>query len=159
MVSRRKFIERTSAGMLGTMVVPAIMQSCLKPGTMELNIDWKDFLSRHDMLWKRLPKNWREAPWTGNGMLGSMLWGENDALRLQVFRGDVQSHRPMSQGFSGYTRTRLQIGSFYFTPSGVPQDCDMRLSYYDAELSGTVTTTTGSIKIRHFTHSTDMFIF
>ena len=75
--------------MLGTMMVPTFMQSCNRPGRMELNIDWKDFLSRHDMLWKRLPANWQEAPWTGNGMLGSMSWVEEDALRLQVFRGDV----------------------------------------------------------------------
>ncbi len=33
-----------------------------------LTIDWPVFLARHDMIWKRLPGNWREASWT--------LWAE-----------------------------------------------------------------------------------
>ncbi|MCP4311051.1 MAG: hypothetical protein GY790_07305 [Bacteroidetes bacterium] len=158
MISRRKFIGRTSAGMLGTMMVPTMMQSCNKPGTMELDIDWKDFLSRHDMIWKRLPDNWQEAPWTGNGMLGSMSWLEDNAMRLQVFRGDVQAHRPMTQGFSGFTRARLQIGSFYLKPETKPIDCDLRLSLYDSEVSGTIATQKEELKIRQFTHSEDMVI-
>ena len=125
---------------------------------MELNIDWKDFLSRHDMLWKRLPANWQEAPWTGNGMLGSMSWIEEDALRLQVFRGDVQAHRPMMQGTSAFTRARLQIGSFYLKPETAPVACDLELSLYDAEVKGTVTTGKSELKIRQFTHSEDMLI-
>jgi len=123
-----------------------------------LRIDWPAFLARHDMLWKRLPGNWREAPWTGNGMLGAMFWHEGGALRIQVFRGDVQAHRPMTQGFSGYTRARLQIGSFYLAPAAKPTGCDLRLRYWDAELVGTIRTANGAWKIRHFTHAEDMAI-
>ena len=126
--------------------------------SLKFEIDWPTFLARHDMLWKRLPSNWREAPWTGNGMVGSMLWREDGALRMQVFRGDVQNHRPMTQGMSGFTRTRLQIGSHYLAPAGKPTGCDLRLSYYDAEVAGTVTTEKGALKIRHFTHAEDMAI-
>ena len=140
MLSRREFLNQTSAGVLGTTMIQTFIQSCNSPGKMELTLDWNDFLSRHDMLWKRLPTNWEEAPWTGNGMLGSMSWIENNALRLQVFRGDVQAHRPMTQGMSGFTRGRLQIGSFYLKPEAQPIDCDLRLSLYDAEVAGTVKT-------------------
>ena len=125
---------------------------------METEIDWPTFLARHDMIWKRLPGNWRQAPWTGNGMLGSMIWNEKDAMRLQVFRGDVQAHRPMTQGTSGFTRARLQIGSFYLKPQAKPIGCDLRLSLYDAEVSGIINTAKGDLKIRHFTHSEDMVI-
>jgi len=135
-----------------------VVAKAAESNLLETRIDWPAFLSRHDMLWKRLPGNWREAPWTGNGMLGSMVWNEKDALRLQVFRGDVQAHRPMTQGFSGFTRARLQIGSFYLAPAGKPAACDLRLSYYDAELTGTVTTPNGAVVIRHFTHAEDMAI-
>jgi len=158
MLSRRKFLNQTSAGVLGTTMIPTFVQSCNSPGKMELNVDWNDFLSRHDMLWKRLPTNWEEAPWTGNGMLGSMSWIENNALRLQIFRGDVQAHRPMTQGMSGFTRGRLQIGSFYLKPEAQPIDCDLRLSLYDAEVAGTVKTGKGDLHIRQFTHSEDMVI-
>lgn len=121
-------------------------------------IDWPAFLARHDMIWTKLPQNWREAPWTGNGMLGSMSWVEGDALRLQVFRGDVQAHRPMTQGMSAFTRGRLQIGSFYLKPAARPDDCDLRLSLYDAEVSGTMTAGKSALKIRQFTHAEDMVI-
>jgi len=126
---------------------------------VQTDIHWPTFLARHDMLWKRLPGNWREAPWTGNGMLGAMCWRQKDnAFRMQVFRGDVQAHRPMTQGFSGFTRARLQIGSYYFITAGTMNGCDLRLSYYDAEVSGTINTTSGALKIRHFTHAEDMAI-
>jgi hypothetical protein len=91
-------------------------------------------------------------------MLGSMSWSEDNAIRLQVFRGDVQAHRPMTQGFSGFTRGRLQIGSFYLKPETKPIDCDLRLSLYDAEVCGTIATQKDKLKIRQFTHSEDMVI-
>lgn len=121
-------------------------------------IDWSDFLSRHEMVWERLPGNWREAPWTGNGLLGAMIWKEGDSLRLQVFRGDVQSHRSMTQGHSGFTRSRLQIGSFYLWPTGKPIGCDLRMDYLKAELTGIVRTDKGEIRLRHFTHAHEMAI-
>jgi alpha-L-fucosidase 2 len=121
-------------------------------------IDWRSFLARHDMVWKRLPGNWHEAAWTGNGMLGSMSWVEDEALRLQVFRGDVQAHRPMTQGFSGFTRARLQIGSFYLKPPARPTQCDLRLSLYDAEVAGALSTGKSELTIRQFTHAEDMVI-
>jgi len=121
-------------------------------------IGWRGFLARHDMVWRGLPGSWREAPWTGNGMLGSMFWHQGNALRIQAFRGDVQAHRPMTQGFSGYTRSRLQIGSHYLAPAGKPTGCDLRLSYYDGEVVGAIKTTKGELKIRHFTHAGDMAI-
>jgi alpha-L-fucosidase 2 len=121
-------------------------------------IDWPEFISRHDMLWKRLPCSWREAPWTGNGMLGSMLWCEKKAIRLQLFRGDVQEHRPMTQGTSGYTRARLQIGSFYIKSGTKPTNCDLHLSLYDAELSGTIGMADETLNLHHFTHSEDMVV-
>jgi len=125
---------------------------------VKTDIDWSTFLARHDMIWTKLPGNWREAPWTGNGMIGSMSWVEKDALRLQVFRGDVQAHRPMTQGVCGYTRARLQIGSFYLKPAGKPVGCDLRLSLHDAEVSGIIASGEGGLNIRQFTHAEDMVI-
>ncbi len=53
----------------------------LEPAQLKTDINWASFLARHDMVWTKLPRNWREAPWTGNGMIGSMSWVEGDALR------------------------------------------------------------------------------
>ena len=91
-------------------------------------------------------------------MIGSMSWVEKDALRLQVFRGDVQAHRPMTQGSISYTRARLQIGSFYLKPETKPVGCNLRLSLHDAEVSGSIQTMESDLNIRQFTHSKDMVI-
>ena len=123
-------------------------------------MDWAQFLSRHDMVWNRLPGGWHEAPWCGNGLIGSMIWQDetNNRLRMQVFRSDVQEHRPMTQGHAGYTRTRLQIGSFYIEPVGKLEGCDLRLDYHNAELRGTVRTSKGAIELRHLVHARDMVL-
>ncbi|MBL7037039.1 MAG: hypothetical protein ISR77_00345 [Pirellulaceae bacterium] len=149
--------------MAGVLIISAMLASALAAEEeTKINpiprVHWPTFLARHDMIWERLPGNWREAPWTGNGMLGSMFWIEDNALRIQAFRGDVQAHRPMTQGFSGYTRARLQIGSHYLASVGKLTGCDLRLSYYDAEVVGTINTEKGAWKIRHFTHAEDMAI-
>ena len=157
-MKRRDFIKTSLAATVVTGHRFAGAESGEDMPLVQVNIHWPTFLARHDMLWKRLPGNWREAPWTGNGMLGSMFWIEGNALRIQAFRGDVQAHRPMTQGFSGYTRARLQIGSHYLAPVGKPAGCDLRLSYYDAEVVGTINTEKGAWKIRHFTHAEDMAI-
>lgn len=33
--------------------------------------DWKSFMSQQDMTWTRLPQTWYEAPFMGNGSMGS----------------------------------------------------------------------------------------
>jgi len=127
---------------------------------VKLDVDWEAFLSRHDMLWERLPTQWEEGPWFGNGLVGSILHqveGEN-RFRLRVFRSDVQEHRPYEYGHSGTARSRLQIGSFYISPIGRIQGCDWRLSLWDAELRGTIRTDAGTIEIRHFVHTEDPVI-
>lgn len=35
-------------------------------------IDWKNFMSRQDMIWTRLPQTWYEAPFMGNGKYGDL---------------------------------------------------------------------------------------
>ncbi|MDZ7722234.1 MAG: hypothetical protein U5R06_05245 [candidate division KSB1 bacterium] len=128
---------------------------------VDMDIDWQAFMSRHDMVWKKLPVNWKQAPWFGNGLIGSMIYkdGGKNRFKMQVFRSDVQEHRPFTQGHSGYTRARLQIGSFYFEPKGQITGCDWRLDVYNAQLTGTITTTKGRINITHFTHTNDMILY
>ncbi len=149
---------RTCGHVARMVLLAAWVASAAADDVPRVRVDWPAFLARHDMVWQRLPTNWREAPWTGNGMLGSMLWFEGNELRVQVFRGDVQTHRPMTQGMACYTRSRLQIGSFYLTPAGAPTGCDLRLRYHDAELAGTIATERGSLRIGHFAHAEDMAI-
>lgn len=122
-------------------------------------VDWPRFMSRHDMVWSRLPESWRDALWFGNGRVGSLLWREGDRLRLQVFRSDVTDHRSFREGYSGYSRPRLQIGSFLIEPHGKIIGGHGRLGLYDAEFDGTIETDRGQLRIRHLVHSLDPVIY
>lgn len=122
------------------------------------DIDWPAFIARHDMTFDKLPNGWTEAPHFGNAMLGSMLYQADDSLRLQIFRSDVHDHRDNTSGWTAYSRPRLQIGHFALHPVGKLTGCRWRKDLWNAELTGTITTTEGEIRIRHFVHAEDMAI-
>lgn len=81
---------------------------------------------------------------------------ERNALRLQVFRVDVQDHRDNTQGWSAYSRPRLMIGSFYLTFDDKITGCDWRLNLHDATLRGVIHTAGGDVDIEHYVHARDM---
>ncbi len=122
------------------------------------SINWPRFMARHDMVWERLPTRWTEAPHFGNAMLGSMFFQQKNELILQVFRADVQEHRDNSFGWTAYSRPRLTIGAFELKPVGKIQGGNLRTDLWNAELTGTITTDQGEIRLRHFVHAEDMAI-
>lgn len=124
----------------------------------ESPIDWPAFMARHDMHFDKLPGKWTEAPHFGNAAIGSMLYRDGNTVRLQVFRNDVHDHRDDTWGWPAYSRPRLRIGHFSLEPAGKLTGCQWRKDLWNAELTGTITTDRGEIKIRHFTHAIDMAI-
>lgn len=117
-------------------------------------IDWARFLSRHDMQWSKMPTQWYEAPFLGNGMMGTMVRQTGkQTVRWDVGRGDVQNHRTGLYGIS-----RLPIGHFELHTVGIIQGGVMRLDLWNAEASGTIQTTKGTIMWRSFVHAELMVI-
>ena len=127
-------------------------------GLAQEKIDWAVFMQQHDMTFDKLPQNWTQAPHFGNAMIGSMLYQAGDTIRLQVFRADVHDHRDDTYGWTAYSRARLRIGYFSFHPVGKLTGCTWRKDLFNAELTGTIKTDKGEIRIRHFTHAVDMAI-
>ena len=127
-------------------------------GLGEEKVDWPAFMQQHDMTFDKLPQNWTQAPHFGNAMIGSMLYQADNTIRLQVFRADVHDHRDDTYGWTAYSRPRLQIGHFSLHPAGKLIGCRWRKSLWNAELTGTIKTDKGEIRIRHFTHADDMAI-
>lgn len=121
-------------------------------------VHWPEFMARHDLVWDRLPTRWQEAPHFGNAMLGSMLFKKGDAITMQVFRADVQDHRDNSFGWTAYSRPRLIIGSFELKPVGDIKGGHWRTDLWNAELTGTIQTGRGEIRLRHFVHADEMAI-
>jgi hypothetical protein len=110
-------------------------------------VDWKSFLSRHDMVWKRLPDRFENAAFTGNGQLGTMVFStdKGQSLKWQMGRSDV-----------AFGTSRIPIGDLVLKPAGKLTAAEMRLDLWNAEVRGKITTDRGEIEFRTFTHSIEM---
>ncbi|MBP2056054.1 hypothetical protein J2Z21_009071 [Streptomyces griseochromogenes] len=113
---------------------------------------WERFLRGQDLRWARLPALWHEGPFLGDGLLGSMIYQEPGAhqIRFTVQHGRVQDHRP--EFGSGWGTCRLPVGHLTLEPVGTITAVDWRLSLWNAELAGTVTTTAGTLTLSALIH-------
>jgi alpha-L-fucosidase 2 len=113
-------------------------------------IDWRTFLAQHDLVWQRLPRQWGEAPFLGNGRLAlSVIAPEgSNLLRFAIDNVDVFDRRDASWGWPAYARARYHPGDFHLQPVGCITGCDLRLDLWRAELRGEITTDRGTIAIR-----------
>ncbi|MEV5388570.1 Tat pathway signal sequence domain protein [Streptomyces sp. NPDC052721] len=113
---------------------------------------WETFLRGQDLLWRRLPALWHEGPFLGDGLLGSMIYREPDPhqIRFTVQHGRVQDHRP--EFGSGWGTCRLPVGHLTLEPVGTITAVDWRLSLWNAELTGTVTTSEGTLTLAALIH-------
>ena len=58
-------------------------------------IQWKDLLTSNDLVWDRLPRGWKQAPFLGNGEQGTMLYQlDEQTLRWDVGCSAAHEHRP-----------------------------------------------------------------
>ncbi|WP_276504730.1 glycosyl hydrolase family 95 catalytic domain-containing protein [Terrimonas pollutisoli] len=108
-------------------------------------VNWQKFLSRNDMVYDTLTTKWEEGVFTGNGLLGTMLYmKDSNALRLEIGRTDVIDSRD---------KARLPIGYFELKPEGKILKNTARLDLWNAEANGTIVTDKGTIQWRTVTLS------
>lgn len=126
---------------------------------MILEIDWRKEIEKQDLHWCVIPTQWSQAPFIGNGMMGSMIFRQDDhSLIIQLGRSDVQDHR-MESGKHAIpgrvipNQSRLPIGYFALKTMGKLKDCDLRLNLWDAEITGTIRTDSGGIDLTAIMHS------
>ncbi len=148
-----------SVWLTGCLLLVAGSASLATAATVDVDVDWPTFLGRHDMVWDRLPQTWLEGPYLGNGMMGTLIYQENErAVRFDVGRSDVQDHRDDSYGMSMFTRCRLPIGYFTLETVGTIEGGSGRLDLYNAEATGTIRTDRGRIEYRSIVHADEMLI-
>ena len=122
-------------------------------------INYEKFLANHDMVWDRTPDGWQVAPYTGNGNVGFLLYqGADEAkntIGLHVGRHDYYDHRLPHEGrpMLWIYRCRLPLGRFKLQSEGDIESVDLRLSLWNAELTGTIKTSKGSYEVHAFTHT------
>src|SRR5256885_1269128 len=102
-------------------------------------VDWPVFLARHDLVWDRLPTRWGESAFIGNGRLGATIDAPGGVLGWTINRTDFV-----------HDQSRFPIGRVVVKTTGTVQRGDARLTLWDAETSGTVTTDRGEVRWRSF---------
>jgi len=119
-----------------TLACPAALAQS-RPAT---RVDWPAFLARHDLVWGRLPNGWGESAFIGNGRLGATIDVRDNALGWTINRTDFV-----------HDQSRYPIGRVVLKTVGTAQGGSARLTLWDAEASGTVTTDRGEVRWRTFT--------
>ncbi len=131
-MSARRWVTAVSL----TLVCPvALAQS--RPAT---RVDWPTFLARQDLVWDRLPTGWGESAFIGNGRLGATIDARDGALGWTINRTDVV-----------HDQSRYPIGRVVLKTAGTARGGTARLTLWDAEASGTLTTDRGAVRWRSFT--------
>ncbi|SMP69354.1 hypothetical protein SAMN06265222_11211 [Neorhodopirellula lusitana] len=136
-----------------------------EPSSLAADIQWPEFLARHDMIWDRVPNRWEVAPYSGNGNVGFLFYqAENDAknvISLFIGRHDYYDHRLPHDGneMLWIYRSRLPLGHFELKCRGDIESVDLRLGLWNAELTGQVQTSQGTFAVHGLTHSQHDTVF
>ena len=123
-------------------------------------VDWKSFLQSHDLVWKRLPKNWKESPFLGNGEQGTMGYqADRRTFRWDIGCSAAHDHRPFEQddlkekNVVVLNRGRHFIGHLNVKlPQNVTRGT-ARLVLYDAEATGTLAAANGKVRWTSLVHA------
>lgn len=107
-------------------------------GDVVNSIDWKSFLSKHDLVWDETPDSYFNAPFLGNGKLGTMLYRPGGGMyRLDIGSSEVLEHQT-NQAPTFVKNGRLPVGYFEFASNYKLNDMKGRLNIYNAEGSFTL---------------------
>ncbi|KYP15999.1 glycoside hydrolase family 95-like protein [Flavihumibacter sp. CACIAM 22H1] len=123
-----------------------LLGSGIQLNAQQLDIDWEAFMRRNDMVFDSLTTNWEQGVFTGNGLLGGMLYMEDsNRIRLDIGRTDVTDDRRENMS-PLFRNARLPIGRFVLTPSGRVLHSSARLDLWNATANGLLITDKGKIK-------------
>ncbi len=125
-------------------------------------VDWPSFMANQDMLWDKLPDNWFNAPFLGNGEQGTLMYKlDNRTLRWDVGCSSAHDHRPVEKDDPSeknpavLNRGRHFIGHLRLELPEDVTEAESRLSLWDAEATGTLKANGGSVKWTTQVHATE----
>ncbi|MBQ1208645.1 MAG: hypothetical protein IIX65_08945, partial [Lachnospiraceae bacterium] len=112
----------------------------------------QEFLSRQDPVWTQVPTFWDEGPFLGNGTFGVLVYvdPQSGRLHLKPGRTDIYDNRPLEKYTimdKQFSQGRLQLGPVEIATRGRVTGCDLRLSLYDATLTGRIVTEAGWVEL------------
>ncbi len=128
---------------------------------VRVEVAWPEFIGGLDPVWEVLPEKWVDAPFLGNGVLGTLIrrGGERE-VRWDVGNSFAHDHRePDDYSVRSpeiLNRGRLPVGFFVLETEGAIGGGETRLDLWNAEARGTIRTEKGSIEWRTLVHAEDM---
>jgi len=131
-------------------------------GQKSTDINWPEFMGRHDLVFEELPLQWNEGAFVGNGQVGMMMYAtmKDNRIDFHIGRHDVTDHRKApdrktSMGVPGasvmFDFPRLDIGRMALRPVGKILSGSLRQDLWNAEIRGTIVTDLGTIRLRAYT--------
>lgn len=143
-------------------MIPDCQAAPVQDGLVRTDIDWSSFMAGKDMIWKKAPTVWDNAPFLGNGVVGMQIRQapkEKDVLQVDIARMDAQEHLEMDdsqkdgKGDWSYRRYRMPVGYFTLKFPAEITGWDLRLGLHDAMLTGSVTTKDGKFNLKAYAHA------
>jgi hypothetical protein len=105
-------------------------------------IDRQTFLSKHDLVWERLPQQFDHGAFIGNGPI---FRDGQQQIRFEIGRSDVIDQRR--------NNGHLPIGGLLLTTVGQIQSGTFRTDLWNAEVRGEIITDKGTVKFRAIDHA------
>ena len=127
------------------------------------NINWESILSSKDLVWTKMPQNYYEGPYVGNGLIGTVFFKDTvlpNTIGFEIGRVDVYDHRSAEQIKDKYPwpKVRLPIGKLLLSTVGKIQSVHFRTDLWNAEVTGTIVTDQGSLDIICYTPTDEKII-
>lgn len=151
----RKMINASNLKSIATAWLLLICGSTMQ---LRAQTDWQAFMAKQDMVWTKLPTTWYEAPFMGNGSMGTYICREPGKNAIRVDVGNSMVHDRRASGMSIYKRCRLMIGHFLLEPVGEIASGKMRLDLWNAETTATIRTDKGEIRLAAIVTSESPYI-
>ena len=136
------------------------------PEPVANKVEWPDFLAAYDLVWNRLPQGWKESPFLGNGEQGTMGYqADRRTFRWDIGCSAAHDHRPFEQddlkekNVVVLNRGRHFIGHLNVN---LPEDLtngSARLTLYDAEATGTLTSVNGKARWTSLVHASQPVMY
>jgi hypothetical protein len=115
------------------------------------------------MIWTKMPLNYYEGPYVGNGLLGTVFFKDTilpNTIAFEIGRTDVYDHRTIEQIKDKYPwpKVRLPIGKLLLSTKGTIKSINFRTHLWDAEITGTILTDKGSLDLICYTPTDEKII-
>ncbi|WP_233215828.1 glycosyl hydrolase family 95 catalytic domain-containing protein [Rhodopirellula bahusiensis] len=140
-------------------------QNTIPDIALEEAVDWPDFLGACDWQRDTMPRSWDEAPFTGNGEQGTLVYQVNErTVQFDVGCSAAHDHRPWQEDdlsekhVEVLNRGRHFIGHLELRLPAEVTGGAARIGLWNAEASGTILSKNGNANWMAITHATQPII-